>query len=117
MRNCRQRVKSESDPSPSSLEITDARVESLMEELASAESRVSEKEAEVAALRATSEAQALRIGSFESKLDVSQGESISKVIENDITASHITKSLEEKLGRLLQLRRNMPKPCGRKSSL
>lgn len=91
----------ESDPSPSSLEITDARVESLMEELASAESRVSEKEAEVAALRATSEAQALRIGSFESKLDVSQGESISKVIENDITASHLTKSLEEKTGQIV----------------
>ena len=68
MRNCRQLVKSH---------LTQVRVlgnhgctlaESLMEELASAESRVSEKEAEDAALRATSEAQALRIGSFESKL-------------------------------------------------
>ena len=90
----------ESDPNQSALESADARVESLKEELASAESRVSEKEAEVAALRATSEAQALRIGSLESELDASQGDSSSKVIEGDITPSQLTESVEEKAGQV-----------------
>lgn len=72
----------------------------LKTDLASAERRVLEKEAEVAELRATSEVQAHRIESLELKSQALQGESSSEKVDANARLTRLTASLEETSGKV-----------------
>jgi chromosome segregation ATPase len=82
--------------SPSVLRSAGARVETLTNELASAESRVSEKEMEVTALRMTSEVQPLRIETLESNLQALKSDLSSGMVDDNGRLSQLKASLEEK---------------------